>query len=200
MGRSHQAIINPELLVWAHTVARLKLEEVARKLRIKVEKLQSWEAGESRPTVNQLRELARIYNQSFAAFYLPRPSQIDFPVPHDYRRHAGTTSIGLSSELALDLRTSWERRQVIIDLYTEQGIPLPKLAADAVLESDPVQIGIVVRDLLRISYEIQRGWRETRIAFNQVREAIEETGGFGFPVHEHSDRGRCLSGARSKRR
>lgn len=63
MAKRIKAIVKPELLVWARNNAGYHVEEVARKLKLKVERLQSWERGEARPSISQLRKLGKIYKR-----------------------------------------------------------------------------------------------------------------------------------------
>ncbi len=167
----------------------MSVEEVARKLRVKTEKIHAWESGDALPTVKQLRKLAKAYNQTFAAFYLPSPPKSNIPLPHDYRRHAGTTLVGLSPELALDIRTSWERREIVLDLYSEQGESPIEFTATTELTTDPEKTALEIRNLLGINYEKQKEWQDHRIGFNSLRESLELVGVLvfqttGIPVSE----------------
>ena len=85
MAKSASAQVEPALLIWGRTVARMEVEDAAKKIHVKAERLEAWEHGMGRPTVKQLRTLARVYQQSFAAFYLPAPPVIEIPVPPDRR-------------------------------------------------------------------------------------------------------------------
>ena len=73
MARSIEALVKPEMLVWARESAGLPPQVAAKKIGIKSEKLEMWEKGEIRPTVAQLRKAASVYKRPTAAFYLPRP-------------------------------------------------------------------------------------------------------------------------------
>lgn len=176
MSRSPEATINPNLLLWARAVAQMKPSEAAKKLRISAEKLSSWEAGTSRPTIKQLRKLAKLYNQNFAAFFLPSPPQTNIPIPQDYRRQAGTTMPGISPAIALDVRTAWERRSIVLELYEDLGTTTPVFNARTSMDADPEYIGQHVRNLLHLSYKDQSSWRDTRVGFNKLREAVEAIG------------------------
>lgn len=164
------------MLVWGRITAQMSVGDVSRRLRVKPEKIHAWESGDALPTVKQLRRLARIYNQTFAAFYLPYPPKSNIPIPQDYRRHAGTTLVGLSPELALDIRTSWERREIILELHAEQAEAPKEFAATTDFTVDPEEIGLEIRNLLGISYGKQKEWQDPRISFNQLREALESIG------------------------
>jgi len=176
MGKSYSAQVKPQMLIWARVTAQMSAEDVARRLHVKKEKFNAWESGEALPTVNQLRRLARIYNQTFAAFYLPSPPKSNIPFPKDYRRNAGTTLVGLSPELALDIRTSWERREIILDLYAEQQEVPIEFTKIIDLTDDPEKVGIEIRNLLDIDYKKQKKWQDYRIGFNSLRESLESIG------------------------
>jgi transcriptional regulator with XRE-family HTH domain len=73
VARHTEAIVRPELLTWARRNVALSLEEAAKKVRVRPERLSSWENGQARPTINQLRNLANAYKRPVAVFYLPAP-------------------------------------------------------------------------------------------------------------------------------
>ena len=53
-----QALVNPEILSWARDRAGLSLSVLAKKMSIKEERLEAWEAGERKPTFKQAKTLA----------------------------------------------------------------------------------------------------------------------------------------------
>ena len=189
MPRSADALIRPALLVWARTEAHLNTEVAAKKARVSPEKLRSWENGESRPTVKQLRTLAKVYRQSFAAFYLPRPPEPKRPRLQDFRRLPGASYDALSSALVFEIRDAMERREIAIELYTEGGEDLPVFSETTTLSEDPEAVGERVRSFLKISMNQQSRFRRGRAAFNSWRQAVEGVGVLVFqatqvPVEE----------------
>ncbi|GAG67915.1 unnamed protein product, partial [marine sediment metagenome] len=67
------AHINHEMLIWARKTVKLSVEFAAKKIGVKMEKLESWEKGEAFPTVKQLYKIANVYKRPFALFYFPIP-------------------------------------------------------------------------------------------------------------------------------
>src|SRR6266849_479135 len=134
MAKSASALVEPALLIWGRTVARMEVEDAAKKINVKPERLQAWERGEGRPTVKQLRVLARVYQQSFAAFYLPAPPVVEIPVPPDRRRLPTDQLQQLSPAAALDLRTAWEHREIVLELLQDQE--QAPIAVEAVASTD----------------------------------------------------------------
>ena len=73
MTESIEAIIKPELLIWARKSAGLTLADAAKKAQVSEDKLNEWETGKSRPSISQLRKLGKVYKRPIAVFYLPEP-------------------------------------------------------------------------------------------------------------------------------
>jgi transcriptional regulator with XRE-family HTH domain len=69
------AHINPEMLIWARNTVKLSVGLAAEKIGVKAEKLQSWEKGESFPTIKQLYKIAHVYRRPFALFLFPSTAQ-----------------------------------------------------------------------------------------------------------------------------
>ncbi len=74
MARSADSALNPDLLVWARRNSSLTIEQVAKKVSVKPERLKQWEKGELIPTIKQLSKLGHIYKRPIAIFYRPMMS------------------------------------------------------------------------------------------------------------------------------
>jgi Zn-dependent peptidase ImmA (M78 family) len=176
MSRTNEALINAPLLVWARKSASMSLEEAAKKLGVPIEKLHSWEHGEARPTIRQLQGIANAYKQSFAAFYLDEPPELFKPPAKDFRRLPSNATVTVSSALSFDLRFAMDRRAIYLDLLAQQAEALPEFKGRASLRSDPEDVGSHIRSILGVKWDSQRSWKDTRIAFNAWRSAIESHG------------------------
>jgi len=80
MARSVDSLVNSDLLVWARRNSSLTIEQVAKKVSVKPERLKQWEKGELRPTIKQLSKLGHIYKRPIAIFYRPMSS-----IPNSHR-------------------------------------------------------------------------------------------------------------------
>ena len=181
MARRYKAIINPELLVWARSSAGMDPEEAVRRLRKKrikldVSRLKSWETGAQAPTVAQLLKIAKVYRQSFAAFYLASPPAVFTPPTRDYRRPFGKEPRVISPELAFEMRLSMERREICLELLSRDGESPPFFDLTASVTEDPEQLGSRLRSFLGIEWERQQRWRDSRIALNAWRDQLEAKG------------------------
>lgn len=174
-----RALVKPEILTWARESAGFDLSEVEAASGLS--KVREWESGETRPTINQLRTLARKYKRPLAVFYLQeRPT--DFQVISDFRRLPGEGLRRISPHLHLQIRAAQERREIALELLAEVGDDVPALNISATLNDDPEAVGAKVRAFLRVSEAAQRGWRDNREAFNAWRAHIEAAGVLVFQM------------------
>jgi Zn-dependent peptidase ImmA (M78 family)/DNA-binding XRE family transcriptional regulator len=175
MANRVEAIIKPELLLWARRSAGLQVDQAAKKIRVKPERLASWERGESRPTVKQLRRLGRVYRRPLAVFYLPEPP-LDFHPMHDFRRLPGEVAGVQSPELRYEIRRALNRREIALELYEAALGPITEFTLRAHLSEDPDRVAERVRAALDIALEVQAGWKPGYETFNGWRTALEDAG------------------------
>lgn len=176
--RSAEALVEPAILVWARSSAGYSVEEAARSLQTKPEKIIAWEAGDESPSMAQLRRMAVAYKRLLSDFYLPEPPSED-PFPRDFRRLPGDVALRYSRALRYQLRLARQRRELAIELAAELEMELPAPPDASVrvyLNIDPERIGAEVRDLLGVTFAEQRTWRDPRISYNAWRTRIERAG------------------------
>jgi Zn-dependent peptidase ImmA (M78 family) len=177
-----RAKVKPELLEWGRTSAGLSVEEAAARAGVDPERLASWEgAGEERPTMNQLRTLARAYRRPISVFYLSKAPG-DKEIMHDFRRLPGEVALIYSPALRLEIRAAYQRREVALSLLEELEQQPPRFTARVAIGDDPETAAMVARRTLGIRYEDQARWREDRKAYNAWRGAVEAAGVLVFQV------------------
>lgn len=171
MARTPDALIRPELLVWAREAAGFGVDQAAARLRVSSDRLRAWEAGEARPTVAQLRAAAKVYKRPLAIFYLPEPPR-DFQPLRDYRRLPDAELGTLSPELLAVVRRARAVRDAAIELREladEPIAPAPTVDAGA---RDAERFGDAARELLGVTVAQQAAWRDPRRALNAWLEAV----------------------------
>ncbi len=171
MTRTPDALIKPELLVWARQSAGFSLDAAAAKLRVSEDRLRSWETDEARPTIAQLRTAARVYKRPLAIFYLPEPP-LDFQPLRDYRRVPDAELGQLSPGLLAVIRRAHAVREAALELREladEPVGPAPKLDKET---SDPERYGAAARVLLGVTLAQQAAWSGPHRALNAWREAV----------------------------
>lgn len=175
-----KAIAKPELLRWARESAGLSLDDAARKLQTKPEKLLLWESGKEQTTLAKLRKMAQVYKRLFSDFFLPNPPAEE-TIPHDFRRLPGEVAHTYSPPLLHQLRAAHTRRAILLDLLDEIDERVPVFALRTTLKADPEEVGQRVRDFLGVSIDVQQSWARDagqglRKAYNSWRSAIEARG------------------------
>ena len=175
MAKRVEAMVNRELLVWARTSAGLSLDQAAKKVQVRPERLESWEAGERRPTVKQLRKLGKVYRRPTAVFYLAEPPK-DIEPLSDFRHLPGTIGSGESPQLRLEIRRAHNRREIALELYEElEGEP-PRFSHEADISEDPEDLAIRLRELLGVTYEDQIKVHDRYVALSFWRSGLEKLG------------------------
>lgn len=204
MTRSADAIINPELLVWGRETIGYELEEAAKKIGVKPERLANWEKGDNeRPTVKQLFKVANVYKRPFAAFYFSNPpTHWDEPYDklQDWRALPEAESARKSPGLILELREAARRREILLDLAEETGEELRDFDLVRFPNESPGSLAKRVRQILGKSVEEQISCRTELDALRMWRLAVENLGvlvfqtGFfnGYPVTTEEMRGVAL--------
>lgn len=169
------APVNPLVLAWAREDSGWPLEEVARKLDVKADRLAAWESGERKPTVRQAQNLARLLHRPLSIFFLTSPPHLP-PLAAEYRRLPGVTPGAESPALRLALRQMINRREAALDLYGELGEVVPEFAGVAHLSEAPAAVGQRLRGLLGVDAQAQLAWTSEWQAWRTWRAAVEAAG------------------------
>ena len=83
-----EAFVTPHLLTWARQRRGLEVEDLAKKLNVKPDAVNAWEAGERRPTFRQAQNFAQASYVPFGYLYLADPPVQELPLP-DFRTIPG---------------------------------------------------------------------------------------------------------------
>lgn len=139
-----QALANPDLLTWARRSAGFDVEEVARKLGSSPERIQSWERGDARPSVSQLRKLADTFRRPLGFFFLNSPPPEESQ-PADFRRFDPTVVETISPALRFEIRAAHDRRSAALELFDEIAERPPLFELSASLSDDPEVVAETLR-------------------------------------------------------
>lgn len=171
-----EATPTPAILVWARKTAGMSLELAAQKASIKVDQLSEWEAGDSRPSIPQLRKLATVYRRPLAAFYLSE-APMRFQVMHDFRRlSSAEASYEHSPKLAYEVRRAFDRREWALELLQGLDESLPTFTATARISENVEQVAERLRSAISVTVERQAEWRFDYDAFKNWRNLVEQAG------------------------
>ncbi|GMU52854.1 MAG: hypothetical protein AMXMBFR33_20000 [Candidatus Xenobia bacterium] len=163
--------VAPNLLRWARERACLALDEVAARFP----RYPDWERGESKPTLKQLENFARLTSTPFGYLFLDSPPVETLPVP-DFRTIRDKPVSRPSPDLLETVQTM-ERRQAWMREYLQEegGEPLD-FVGSASLEDAPESVAARIRTTLGL----EGGWAEQVATWEQarglLREHIEDAG------------------------
>jgi Zn-dependent peptidase ImmA (M78 family) len=171
-----EAIAAPSLLVWARERSGYTVEQAARRLRVRPERLSEWEEGSARPTVKQLRRLGRIYGYPLAVFLLPEPPHGPQQPLRDHRRIWGEKPDDISPRLRSEIDIADDRRELALELLALEGEEPQRFRLRADLGESANAVALRFRRTLGITPDQQLAWRRDYYGFNAWRDAIEEQG------------------------
>lgn len=170
------APVTPEVLRWARESVGATVEDAAKRAGVSDDRIRAWESGEAEPTVAKLRALAKLYQRSFAVFFLPEPPTT-FDTMRDFRRLPGITDHAWSRPLHKVYRRAIEQQEIAEELADEDATeeePISLLSAT--IDDSPEVAASRVRGALGISLEEQFSWRRPEDAFNGWLAAVESLG------------------------
>jgi len=200
---SARAHINPDMLVWGRKRVNATPEQIARRVGTSLDVVQQWEAGERRPTIKQLRTVAKYLERPVSHFYLDEPPEE--PTPRiEMRRVFDGDPVSDSFDFAREVQRLVRRRQIALDLFECLGDEPPSLPEPRDEEEDPEEVGTFLRfTLLGIDIDEQIGWQGRYEALRAWREALEQTGILSFQlsgIDIAEARGCACSSSASRRR
>jgi Zn-dependent peptidase ImmA (M78 family)/transcriptional regulator with XRE-family HTH domain len=167
-------IVAPNVLRWARESIGFDLNEAADISSQPAEQIQGWEHGTSRPTLAQLKRLASAYRRQLAALLLREPPADDEPRLADFRRRADYSPPRLSPGVHLAIREV--RRHQLALREVASALQLPALPVGSAESTDADALANDWRQRIGISVEVQRRWRDTYVALQQWRDAVEAVG------------------------
>ncbi len=155
MSKSVKALITPEVLKWARERRiRLNIDYAAKKLKVDRERLEAWEAGMERPTIAQLKKIAKLYKTHISIFYLPKPPT-DFQPLTDYRVLPEQNPMDEEQvyRLKANIVEAFERRETLIEFYELLEAPALEVELRINKRENPKQAARKVTEFL----EFERG-------------------------------------------
>ena len=175
--RSARANISKPVLRWARFQAGYSQEDARRKLQVKIERYQAWENDNEdlKPTIKQLRKIAKLYKRPVSLFYLTDPPQ-GFQPMRDFRRLPGDGLRSYSPALLYGMELAQQRRNLALELYEDIGEEIGEFVLKASLEDKPEELGARIRRDLGITFSDQVQWRryDALGPFKAWRRALED--------------------------
>jgi Zn-dependent peptidase ImmA (M78 family)/DNA-binding XRE family transcriptional regulator len=175
MAQRIEAEINPQLLVWARKNIGMSTSDVAKKLKTSEQKVSDWESGTIKPSISQLRKIAKLYKRPIAIFFLPEPP-LTFDAMRDFRKVFDVDLLAQSPALSVEIRRAHYKREIALELADEINEEIILFTDSISVSEDYEKISSEVRKLLTIDIEKQFGWKDNYEAYNAWKEVIESKG------------------------
>lgn len=174
MAKSIPALVTPEVLQWARSLDRISVEEIARKLKVDVSKIQSWENGSEYPSLVQAKALAKQYRIPFAYLYLPdAPQKTKRLEKVDYRTLGNWGPFDMSREFRWFLRDIEDRRDSMLELYAEAEIEAKPFTTRIQADISEEMFAMHIREFLGLTEEIQIKFRKAEVALSYCISKLE---------------------------
>lgn len=173
---SERIPVEPSVLVWARKSISLDVGAAAKRLGVSVNVLESWESGEQRPTIVQLRKTADTYKRPLAVLLLAKPPG-GFDAMRDFRSFAAVDD-DWSPELHAEFRRALFQREVFLELSQSAPDSIPKTShpPHIAMGDDPEAVGTRLREFLGVGIQRQLSWSDQWEALNAWVSAVEATG------------------------
>ena len=163
--------VKREVLRWALRRSGLTTDDVRRKFP----KARQWDTGESRPTLRQLEELARLTLTPLGFLFLDEPPEERLPVPY-FRTTGDQEPRTPSPELIETIQTMQQRQAWLREDLVEQGQEMLEFVRSARLGSPAASVANAMRRELRLDVGWAARYRTWTDALRALRETMEEAG------------------------
>jgi len=171
MPAGPRVTINAAMLAWARQQVEMDVDTLARRSGTRPAKVEGWEDGTEKPTLNQLRKAAEALGRTPAFFFLGAvPESQVFSHPHDYRSTPDAPVVPVLREV----QRAEHRRRAFVDLV--DTTPLNWAQSQWEANESPEQAAARIRSVLGVELAAQLAWRTDYEAIRGWSRAAERSG------------------------
>ncbi len=165
--------INPEVLIWARESLAVSRNKASEKSKLNVRRIVQLEKGEKSPTLEELKLLAKAYNRTIATLLLKKAPD-EKPLPKD-RRTINSENIGhFDEKTIMAVRKARALAKSFMELRREMNSPFPKFGLNALLNENPQNVALRIRQLLKL--DELREVKDINLALEGYIERVESLG------------------------
>lgn len=165
--------VNPSVLIWARESLALTRNQVSGKTGISYKRLTQIEEAGKPPSIEELKELSKIYKRTIATLLLTKPPE-EKPVPKD-RRTVDSEALGnFHEKTIIAVRKARALAQSFMELRQELRLTFPKFEYSSSLSDDPKKLA----SRLRLQWKLMeiREIANINFALTAYIEKIESMG------------------------
>lgn len=162
--------LNPKVLSWARERAGRTVQDLATPFP----KLESWERGDEKPTLNQVERFAKAVHAPVGFLFLPEPPVENVPIP-DFRTPGNIHKLHPSPDLLDTIYICQQRQEWYHDFARSMGeAPLAYVGSASVLNAI-VSTAAIIRQYLGFDVEERRlipTWTDALRRFIEQADAV----------------------------
>ena len=161
-SRRQQITLQPELLRWARERAGLTQDDLAKKIKVNLDRVREWEQT-GKISIAQIDKLAAKTYTPLGYLYLPEPPDESLPI-RDFRTRSGDAPTRPSPDLLETVYQMQRRQNWMRDDLIEGGAdPLNFVGAYSLTDSHTE-----VAAAMRAALGLATGWAEERASWSQA--------------------------------
>jgi len=164
--------VKPEILKWVIGSSGWNEEEITKKLKISQNILNSWLTRETKPTLRQVEDLAKIVKRPLTVFFLSEVPK-EKPLPKDYRMLPEKEG-KFDKKTILAIRRARRLQKISKELSENLNASLIKTIPTIKLSENPKEIAEKYRAEFKFNEETQKKLKTPYEVFNFLRDIIED--------------------------
>lgn len=142
--------VNRLVLIWARESLAITRNRASEKTGISARRLQQLEEEDDKPpTVEELKELSKLYKRTIATLLLKEPPQ-ERPLPADRRTMNSAATGRFHEKTVMAVRKARALAQSFAELRHEMGVTVPALGISASINENPKEVAAKVRKHLNL--------------------------------------------------
>ena len=188
MPSRQEVPVNSEILRWARKQANFSISQAALSAKIHdlkssnisaEDRLTAWEneKGSERPTLNELKSIAKAYRRPLLTFFLSEPPKPSSKLD-DFRTFGDHPITESTPEFSAFMRRIEVLQQEVRDILVEEGAPPLAFIGSASTKATPQEIAQSIRDVLKFPFNTQAAIKNKDSLFNSLRNKAEDAGIF----------------------
>ncbi|MFG2790002.1 ImmA/IrrE family metallo-endopeptidase [Streptomyces sp. NPDC048419] len=185
MSASQRIPVAAGILEWARKTAGYDKTLASKRLTVKEDRLTAFEQGELQPTINQLRQMSKLYKRPLAVLLLPAPPK-EFDALRDFRRTGEAADLSWSPALHAEYKRALSQREVVLELseLSPSSVIASHHGFQLTRDTNPEDAGKALREFLGMD-----SWKSGIInnPRNALRAAIDAVENHGILVLQTRD-------------
>lgn len=170
-NKSMEFIVNPKILKWARENQGLSLAEAAKKIGVKIEKLEEWEEAKEELPISKLPKVAQVYKRATALFLLDNvPTEI---YPIEFRKFFDSAETSPAPSTHMAIRSALRLQKYFKELSGTTSNPFVKFLTELNISIESEDIAEKIIEYLKIDYKKVFEYRDIYSQLKMWREIIE---------------------------